>query len=95
MKYKRVGPFITIKDANKQLFNFNDNIKYCIRFSIPMPEMFLTEIVKIDDIKFSYRGLSVHGERTCVTIGDSYKHRHPISIGITDKSFNTYIFLRE
>ncbi len=93
MKYKRVGPFISVADANKQLFN--DDISYCLRLDIPIPKMILTNIIKIKDIRFSYRGLTIHGKHTYATNDDRYKYWHPIVIGITDKTFNNHIFLKE
>ena len=91
MKYKRVGPFISVEDANKQLFN--DDIRYCLRVYIP--EILSIDMIKVNSINLSYRGLTIHGKHTYVTNNDSYRYWHPVAIGITDKTFNNHIFLKE
>ena len=92
MKYKRVGPFISVEDANRQLFN--SDIRYCLRLDVPIPGVTLTNMIKIQSVNF-YRGLTIHGKLTYITNDDKYKYGHPVAIGITDKTFNNHVFLKE
>ena len=93
MKYKRVGPFTSFEDANRQLSN--DDIRYCLRQYIPIPGVTLTDMIKINNVNFSYRGLTIHGKHAPAINGDRYRYWHPVAIGITDKSFNNHVFLKE